>query len=200
MGQKNKTNKPLTTTKKQKQKPNKPNKKSNPFSTGEVHSLASRVANLARAIEGIRSEGSELTSAIGGIMSGSSMDEARAAVTGVTPMPADPSAAAGTDAGGSDDVCDGRDTSDAALEAARAEAASAGLDAESRSIKLFISSTFTDFFQERDIIVKFVIPKLRRLCRERDLTLSLTDLRWGITTRASSAALVHLMCLREVKR
>jgi len=47
-----------------------------------------------------------------------------------------------------------------------------------REIRIFISSPFKDMQAEREIIVKRVIPKLRKLCGERDVVLSYVDLRW----------------------
>ena len=49
---------------------------------------------------------------------------------------------------------------------------------EDREIKIFISSPFTDMQEERDLMVKKVFPKLRKLCDERDVSMSYVDLRW----------------------
>lgn len=49
---------------------------------------------------------------------------------------------------------------------------------EDREIRLFISSPFRDMQDERDLIVKRVIPKIRRMCFERDINFSYVDLRW----------------------
>jgi hypothetical protein len=38
---------------------------------------------------------------------------------------------------------------------------------DSREIRVFLSSTFSDFMQERDLLVKQVFPELRRKARER---------------------------------
>jgi hypothetical protein len=35
-----------------------------------------------------------------------------------------------------------------------------------------------DMQEERDIVVKRVIPKLRKICLERDVSFSYVDLRW----------------------
>ena len=39
-----------------------------------------------------------------------------------------------------------------------------------RVIRVFISSTFRDMKEERDQLVKFIFPKLRRLCEQRGVT------------------------------
>jgi hypothetical protein len=52
---------------------------------------------------------------------------------------------------------------------------------EDREIRVFISSPFKDMQEERDQIVKHVIPVIRKLCAERDVTFSFVDLRWGVT-------------------
>jgi hypothetical protein len=46
-----------------------------------------------------------------------------------------------------------------------------------REVRLFVSSTFTDYFAEREILVKQVIPQLREWCEARRLTLIDIDLR-----------------------
>ena len=51
----------------------------------------------------------------------------------------------------------------------------------SRTVRVFLSSTFRDFAEERDLLVRTVFPELRRRCREREVELVDVDLRWGIT-------------------
>jgi len=36
----------------------------------------------------------------------------------------------------------------------------------SRTVRVFLSSTFWDFAEERDLLVKKVFPELRRRCRD----------------------------------
>lgn len=69
----------------------------------------------------------------------------------------------------------------------------------SREIRVFISSPFIDMQQERDVLVKKVIPKLRRLCMQRDVAFSYVDLRWGVTAQQSESAVSLLLCLREIE-
>ena len=69
-----------------------------------------------------------------------------------------------------------------------------------RQFRVFISSTFRDLKAERDHLVKFVFPQLRRLCQRRGVTWTEVDLRWGITDEetADGRALPHL--LEEIDR
>jgi hypothetical protein len=48
--------------------------------------------------------------------------------------------------------------------------------------------------------VKHQIPRLRKLCSERDVLLSVVDLRWGITDSMSEQAATLLVCLKEVEK
>jgi len=61
---------------------------------------------------------------------------------------------------------------------------------ESRVIRVFLSSTFRDFMQERDLLVKEVFPELRRKARERGVDVVDVDLRWGITEEESRQGIV----------
>jgi tetratricopeptide (TPR) repeat protein len=70
----------------------------------------------------------------------------------------------------------------------------------SRQIRIFISSTFLDMQRERDYLVKFTFPQLRKLCEERGVTWSEVDLRWGITNEQSAEGQVLPICLEEIQR
>lgn len=41
-----------------------------------------------------------------------------------------------------------------------------------REIRLFISSTFKDMQEERNAIVRKIIPQIRKVCAERDVAFS----------------------------
>ncbi|KAH3742581.1 Tetratricopeptide repeat protein [Pelomyxa schiedti] len=69
-----------------------------------------------------------------------------------------------------------------------------------REIRIFISSPFRDMKEEREKIVKYVIPKIRKLCMSLDVAVSYVDLRWGVTGAQSEQATMLLMCLREVEK
>jgi nephrocystin-3 len=69
-----------------------------------------------------------------------------------------------------------------------------------RVIRVFISSTFRDMQAERDYLVKFTFPQLRRLCESRGVTWGEVDLRWGVTDEQSAEGKVLPICLEEIKR
>ena len=54
-------------------------------------------------------------------------------------------------------------------------------DMRSRSVRIFLSSTFRDFGEERDLLVRRVFPMLRAKLKDRFVDLIDVDLRWGIT-------------------
>ncbi len=69
-----------------------------------------------------------------------------------------------------------------------------------RTIRVFISSTFRDMQAERDYLVKFTFPQLRRLCEARGVTWGEVDLRWGITDEEKAEGKVLPLCLEEIHR
>ena len=69
-----------------------------------------------------------------------------------------------------------------------------------RVIRVFVSSTFRDMHQEREELVKFIFPKLRKLCEERGVTWGEVDLRWGITSEQKAEGKVLPICLAEIHR
>ena len=70
----------------------------------------------------------------------------------------------------------------------------------SRTVRVFLSSTFRDFAEERDLLVRKVFPELRRKCRERQVELVDVDLRWGITEKEAQKGKVLPICLAEIDR
>jgi hypothetical protein len=73
-------------------------------------------------------------------------------------------------------------------------------DGKERLVRVFISSTFRDMHAERDELMKFIFPELRRKCRERQVEFVEVDLRWGITEEESKQGRVLPICLAEIKR
>ena len=69
-----------------------------------------------------------------------------------------------------------------------------------RRIRVFVSSTFRDMQEERDRLVKFTFPELRRRCRERGVEFVEVDLRWGITEEQAERGEVLPICLAEIDR
>ena len=69
-----------------------------------------------------------------------------------------------------------------------------------RSIRLFLSSTFRDFGEERDLLVRKVFPALRARLKDRFVELVDVDLRWGITVEEAERGEVLPICLAEIDR
>ncbi len=74
------------------------------------------------------------------------------------------------------------------------------LGMSSRTARIFLSSTFRDFAEERDLLVRKVFPELRRRCRERQVELIDVDLRWGITEKQAQRGEVMPICMAEIDR
>jgi len=64
------------------------------------------------------------------------------------------------------------------------------------TIRLFVSSTFRDFGEERDLLVRRVFPALR------DRFVELVDVcrRWGIKAEEAERVEVLTICLAEIDR
>ena len=71
---------------------------------------------------------------------------------------------------------------------------------KNKTIKFFISSTFKDFEAERNILQKFVFPKLKELCNKNGFGFQPIDLRWGIQEEAGLDQQTMKICLNEIKR
>lgn len=67
-------------------------------------------------------------------------------------------------------------------------------------IRVFVSSTFRDMQAERDELVKYAFPQLRKLCEQRGVTWGEVDLRWGITDEQRAEGQVLPLCLQEIHR
>jgi nephrocystin-3 len=76
----------------------------------------------------------------------------------------------------------------------------AAADANSREIRVFISSTFRDFMEERELLAKQVFPALNRRARERGVELVEVDLRWGVTQEQVEDGHALEICLKEIER
>jgi tetratricopeptide (TPR) repeat protein len=70
----------------------------------------------------------------------------------------------------------------------------------SRTVRIFLSSTFRDFGEERDLLVKRVFPALRARLKDRFVELVDVDLRWGITVEEAERGEVLPICLAEIDR
>ena len=72
-------------------------------------------------------------------------------------------------------------------------------DENKRSVRVFISSTFQDMQEERDILVKTIFPKLRKICMDRGVGFTEVDLRWGVTQEQAERGEVLPICLAEIE-
>jgi nephrocystin-3 len=70
---------------------------------------------------------------------------------------------------------------------------------EDRVVRIFVSSTFKDMYQEREVLVKQVFPELKKRCRERGIEFIDVDLRWGITEAQSMRGETLSICLSEIE-
>ncbi|MDP4198915.1 MAG: DUF4062 domain-containing protein [Bacteroidota bacterium] len=71
---------------------------------------------------------------------------------------------------------------------------------QSSELRVFISSTFQDLQEEREHLVKKVFPEVRSRCRERGVTFTEVDLRWGVTEEDVTSGRVIRTCLEEIDR
>src|SRR5579872_3738069 len=69
-----------------------------------------------------------------------------------------------------------------------------------RTFRLFVSSTFSDFKNERDALHREVFPKLRQLCASHNFRFQPIDLRWGVRYEAALDHRTLDICLEEVRR
>ncbi|XP_012940861.1 uncharacterized protein LOC101863359 [Aplysia californica] len=71
---------------------------------------------------------------------------------------------------------------------------------KSKVIKVFISSTFTDFVEERNAMAQNVYPKLRDYCRDKyGVDFQAVDMRWGISQEARNDHSVTDLCMAELE-
>jgi WD40 repeat protein len=70
----------------------------------------------------------------------------------------------------------------------------------SKTIRVFVSSTFEDMKAERDALQRHVFPELQRQCRQKGWQLQAIDLRWGISEEAGADQRTMRICLREIAR
>ncbi len=73
-------------------------------------------------------------------------------------------------------------------------------DRSANELRVFISSTFQDLQEEREHLVKKVFPEVRARCRERGITFTEVDLRWGVTEEDVASARGIRTCLEEIDR
>ncbi|TFG03704.1 MAG: DUF4062 domain-containing protein [Promethearchaeota archaeon] len=66
--------------------------------------------------------------------------------------------------------------------------------------RVFFSSTFSDFEEERNALSKNVFPRLKELCMANSSRFQPIDLRWGIPDEVAVQQSTMNVCLEEIKR
>ena len=69
-----------------------------------------------------------------------------------------------------------------------------------RSVRIFLSSCFSDMKHERHLLMTCVFPRVRRKLNAFGIDLVEVDLRWGITEEQSHNAEALYRCLYEIDR
>ena len=59
------------------------------------------------------------------------------------------------------------------------------MQADSRTFRIFVSSTFADLVEERNALARAVFPRLRQLATRLGCRFQAVDLRWGVREEAS---------------
>jgi tetratricopeptide (TPR) repeat protein len=70
--------------------------------------------------------------------------------------------------------------------------------AKKRVVRFFISSTFRDMQEERDVLIKKVFPRLQQQFRWSGVEIIPIDLRWGVTREQAENGAVLPICLAEI--
>ena len=69
---------------------------------------------------------------------------------------------------------------------------------DNREMRIFLSSTFSDMQQEREALIK-TFQSLKIEAIRRNVTLSVLDLRWGVTDDEARSGKVLSVCLEEIE-
>lgn len=70
----------------------------------------------------------------------------------------------------------------------------------SRTFRIFVSSTFEDFKDERNALQHYVFPRLQELCAQHQGRFQAIDLRWGVSEEAGLDQRAVAICLDEIAR
>jgi hypothetical protein len=68
------------------------------------------------------------------------------------------------------------------------------------TIRIFISSTFSDMAKERDLIASRVAPRITKFSESLGITTTFVDLRWGVTSEQVESNDAVSICLGQVLR
>ncbi|MFZ4455973.1 MAG: AAA family ATPase [Bacteroidales bacterium] len=71
---------------------------------------------------------------------------------------------------------------------------------QTKTFRVFVSSTFTDMKQERGILMRDAFPRLEKYCEENNAKFQAVDLRWGVNEDAARDQKTLQICFNEVAR
>jgi len=69
-----------------------------------------------------------------------------------------------------------------------------------KTFRLFISSTFNDFIEERNILNDVIFTTIDDFCQSKGYNFQIIDLRWGVNNESALNQNTLAICLDEVKR
>ncbi len=69
---------------------------------------------------------------------------------------------------------------------------------KNKTFRLFVSSTFEDFINERNLLQKEVFPYIENYCLKNGFQFQAIDLRWGVTEEAQIDHQTMQICINEV--
>nr|XP_002732217.1 PREDICTED: leucine-rich repeat and WD repeat-containing protein KIAA1239-like [Saccoglossus kowalevskii] len=69
-----------------------------------------------------------------------------------------------------------------------------------KTIRIFLSSTFTDTTIDRNVLMEEVFEPIRVMCRQHGVAFEIVDLRWGVRRESVTDHRTLNICLEEVKR
>lgn len=72
------------------------------------------------------------------------------------------------------------------------------LPLEKKSIRIFLSSTFNDYANERNFILKNTLPYLKRFASKFGIEIIISEMRWGISDIAVKENKTIEICLNEI--
>jgi WD40 repeat protein len=71
---------------------------------------------------------------------------------------------------------------------------------QTKTFRIFVSSTFSDMRHERKILQTEVFPKLEALCSKAGAQFQAVDLRWGVNEESQLSQKTMDICLQEIER
>ena len=86
---------------------------------------------------------------------------------------------------------------DIAKEQARHISSHGNQESPNKVVRIFVSSTFTDFFNEREVLIKKVFSALRDEMEEAGIQIIDCDLRWGVSKRILDYQELHRSIIVE---